>query len=366
MPKVLARVAALAVQPVVDALAEHGFCDEALHSQWTVLQRGAAPSSALRSTEKTERAAMFSNRITRLVLSPHQQLHVFPLHACKMADGRYLCDAFEVSYTPSLSFWKLCMQRRRETPVTLLLTQNPTSDLPFSEVEGAAAVARFYPHSTVFDQSEARKAQLLKAAPQCHVWHSSGHSMFNPIQPLESAIVLETFPKKWNYDWPALPQWLTLRDTFTTLNLCRAELAILSGCESGTLRPEIGDNCVSLAIGFLYAGARCVVSALWAINDLSSALVISRFYELWDGGNGLAPAAALRESARWLREDVRDVGQLETEILPLLLDRITDARARERCAEAWQENVKTLPAQRPFASPAHWGPFIASGAAFRV
>ena len=42
------------------------------------------------------------------------------------------------------------------------------------------------------------------------------------------------------------------------------------------------DDYVNLPTGFLYAGARCVISTLWAINDLSGSLVMAKFHELWD------------------------------------------------------------------------------------
>jgi CHAT domain-containing protein len=290
-------------------------------------------------------------------------LHVFPLHACRLANGQFLGDAFEVSYTPSLSLLHLCATRRRPAPDTLLIAQNPTADLPFTELEGASAAARFHPHVTRLRREQVTKERLLREAPHCRVWHYSGHARFNPVAPLESALILDNAvvsdPRQ-----PAPESWLTVRDTFTALNLRQTVLAILPDCETARLLPDATDDYVNLPTGFLYSGALCVISAHWSINDLSSAIVMAKYHELWDAGRGLAPAAALREAARWLREEIRTKQQLERDILPALLARVSDPAALAACQKAWNEHSKRLPEQYPFASPMHWAPFVASGASF--
>src|SRR5256885_3654725 len=61
------------------------------------------------------------------------------------------------------------------------------------------------------------------------------------------------------------------------------------------------DEYVNLPTGFLFAGAPCVVSSLWAVYDLSSALVMDRFHQEWLGGRSVG--AALREAQRWRSEE---------------------------------------------------------------
>ena len=342
MPALLEDIAAAAVRPVVEMMIQERLC-----------------AGGLGGTGGSD-----SPGITRLVLSPHRGLHVFPLHACRLVDGRFLGDAFEVGYTPSLSLLHLCAKRQRPAPETTLLAYNPTGDLPFTEAEGSASGARFGARATSLRGPDATRERLLREAPECRVWHYSGHSAFNPLHPLETALILGVCPQPWSYDWPARPEWLTLRDTFTTLNLRQASLAILNGCESGMLRPEAADDYVNLPTGFLYAGAPCVISTLWSVNDLSSALVMVKFHEFWDRGRSLGPAAALRAAARWLREEIQTKQQLEEDILPPLLAGIADPEAQAACEAAWGQQSKVLPEKHPFASPIHWAPFIASGWAF--
>jgi CHAT domain-containing protein len=132
------------------------------------------------------------------------------------------------------------------------------------------------------------------------------------------------------------------------------------------LLPEAGDDYVNLPTGFLYAGAQCVISTLWSINDLSSALVMAKFHELWATGRGLAPAAALLKATHWLRDDILTKRQLELEVLPALLAHLQDRETREACEKEWQKQSESLPEEKPFLSPLHWAPFTANGVAFNL
>jgi len=300
--------------------------------------------------------------IKRLVLAPHRELHLFPLHACKLGEGHYLGDEFEIVYTPSLSIWHRCVRRQREVAREVLLIQNPTPDatLPFTDAEAACVARRFQPHVRSYRGFAAQKEVLIEQARSCQVWHYCGHSRFQAAEPGHSALILGGMDEGLHGD-----KWLTLRDVFTRLNLPQNSLSVLNGCESGMLMPEVTDDYVNLPTGFLYAGARCVISTLWEVNDLSSALAMEKYYALWQGDNGanpLKPAAALREAVRWIREDIRNGGQVAGDLVPALLAGVTDAATRESCEAAAMKVAQRYPDRPPFASAAHWAPFFCSGA----
>jgi CHAT domain-containing protein len=372
IPKLLEPVAEQVVRPVMAALVKHGLVA-------ADVSRRTLPPPADGNLAPTDAGGCGSGAqpsIRRLVLSPHRALHVFPLQACPLTpalspdggegdrragEGEWcLGDAFEIVYTPSLSLLHRCAARRREPPRTLLLAQNPAPDapLPFTELEGWCAARRFQPHARQLRGTAATKEALLAAAGDCHVWHYSGHAFFHLLEPLKSALILGAA------DEAFAGAWLTLRDVFCRLRLGETTLAVLNGCESGMLRPEAADDYVNLPTGFLYAGATCVFSTLWTVNDLSSALVMDKFHALWRGDHGGSPrrpAAALREAVRWLREDIRSGRQLAREILPPLLAHVPDAAVRATCEEAARGLEQRFPDAPPFASPAHWAPFVCSG-----
>jgi CHAT domain-containing protein len=313
LPDLLRPVAERAVRPVVEALAGRG--------------------------------------LRRLVLAPNKGLHVFPLHACTLADGSYLADACEVVYTPGLSILHRCAGRQRPRPQQLLLVEDPTTDLPFTRVEGAV-LRRLYAEATVLSGAAAERDALLRDGAGCHVLHYSGHAAFDPADPLRSALVLGGKGEA------RRAEWLTLRDVFTRLHLPRNVLTVLNGCESGMVQPDRVDEYVGLASGFLFAGATCVLSTLWAVYDLSSALLALRFYAQFLAGH--RPGAALAEAQRWLRGIASGV-QLRDAVLPELLRRLETDEQRSLCERSAAEYARRFPDRPPFASPVHWAPFTATG-----
>ncbi|WP_044400449.1 CHAT domain-containing protein [Lacinutrix sp. Hel_I_90] len=62
------------------------------------------------------------------------------------------------------------------------------------------------------------------------------------------------------------------------LNL-KADLVVLSACETGVGVSQRGEGVMSVARGFQYAGAKNVVFSLWQISDFSTSQVMTLFYE---------------------------------------------------------------------------------------
>lgn len=73
-----------------------------------------------------------------------------------------------------------------------------------------------------------------------------------------------------------------------------ADLVVLSACESGTGKLVRGEGVMSLARGFLHAGAGGVLMSLWQLEDATSAQVMTAFYE--ELATGLEGSAALRSA----------------------------------------------------------------------
>ena len=294
--------------------------------------------------------------IHRLVISPHRALHIFPLHACRLADGRLFGEAYEISYTPSFSMLHECMERQRAGERSLLLLEDPTRSkrgrqLPFTEAESATVrrrLAAAYAPNHLPDTQATRNA-LIAGSFEARVIHYSGHAGFDGREPLQSELELNGRP-------------LALGEVFAEVILRNNALTVLNGCETGFLQPDVIDDYHSFTTGFLFAGAPCVVTTLWAVPDLTSALVMDEFYAQWT--KGAVPAAALQAAQNAVRELRRGAG------VDGAVDRLTTGLSREVRDARRQDAARYVEeicggAERPFADPVHWAAFTCNGLGFR-
>jgi len=74
----------------------------------------------------------------------------------------------------------------------------------------------------------------------------------------------------------------------------RANLVVLSACETGFGKYERGEGVVSLGRGFMYAGVPALVMTLWPINDQATAILMQDFYEGLSAGK--SKSEALRQA----------------------------------------------------------------------
>jgi CHAT domain-containing protein len=127
----------------------------------------------------------------------------------------------------------------------------------------------------------------------------------------------------------------------------------------------IPDEAIGLPAGFLSAGTPGMVGTLWPVSDISTALLMCRFYELHLGRAAdqpapLNPALALREAQLCL-------ARLTTEQLDSYLAQHEELRNRAFRLPAGSPTVDSSVAtasslERPFAHPYHWASSVFVGA----
>ena len=288
----------------------------------------------------------------RLILIPHRFLHLLPLHALPLGNKQQenaqtqqncLLDKFPrgVGYAPSCQLLQLSHNQQRPNFSQLFAIQNPRGDLSYTDLE-VATIGSFFAETQVLVKQEATKAALndnhnFKSAHCCHF---SCHGDFNLASPLESALIL------------ANEERLTLAEIFAlSLNQCR--LITLSACETGIADPtNISDEYISLPSGFLYAGSPSVVSSLWTVNDLSTALLMIKFYQKLR--TNVSVAISLNQAQQWLR-DVTKI-QLEEWITKHQLNLNSTLRMQQR--RLFYQKPDDF---QPFQSPFYWAAFCAIG-----
>ena len=317
-------------RPLVDALAAHG-----------LKAGGGAP----------------------VIVLPVGALGLLPLGLAQdPATRRYLIEDYTIAFAPSLA--ALASAKARATAAagepSLAAIINPTGDLPFTALEGALVAAT--------------PQAVLAALRDRDYWHFSSHGYFDWDEPRASGL------------WLTGRTPLTVGDLIDARGLGAPRLAVLSACETGLYHIATTPNeFAGLPAAFLQLGAGGVLATLWPVNDLSTALLVARFYDL-HRGQGLAPALALRQAQDWLRgagpQDLRDY--VRTAVvdrrLPVVLSESLElamraARRSKGMIGSQQERSKSAPqtdasvgrspadldSAPPFAHPYYWSGFALTG-----
>jgi len=128
--------------------------------------------------------------------------------------------------------------------------------------------------------------------------HIATHGLLNSLHPELSSIVLSLVDRNGH----PRDGFLQTTDVYN-LNL-KAELVVLSACQTALGKEVRGEGLVGLSRAFMYAGTPGVVASLWTVPDLSTAELMTRFYRgmLVDH---LCPAAALRQAQISIWKDRR-------------------------------------------------------------
>lgn len=326
--------------------------------------------------------------ITDVVMIPCGFLSFLPLHAAQLPatatpqkPRRYAIDDLHITYAPSLTALHFSQQATAKAQVTtqpfkktelqneakseeanpegsLLAIANPTpppvtenqpqgtpqnNTLPNSESEIAMAVAQF-PTAQTFIGAAATRANVLAALPQHNILHFSCHGALSDANPLDSGLYL-THPDR-----------LLLSDFFS-LQLQGVRLVVLSACETALSGTAIPDESLSLPTGLIQAGVGGIIASLWPVPDFSTALLMTKFYDLWRI-QSQSPAMALRSAQCWLRDT--PVLQMLKYFGPSLLG---SGPIPVTTANNFYSKLKDCenPDHRIFSHPYYWAAFTYTG-----
>ncbi len=157
-------------------------------------------------------------------------------------------------------------------------------------------------------------------------------------------------------------EFLTLEEILT-LRL-ESRLATLSACETGIPGTKLPDEVVSFAAGRLQAGVAGIVASLWSVHELSTALLMVRFYDYWREEQ-LNPVEALRQAQIWVRDTTNK------EKVDYFARKYTDYLSRANPNAAAADAAILLKATiayhhfqegaRDFEHPYHWAAFGFTG-----
>jgi len=82
----------------------------------------------------------------------------------------------------------------------------------------------------------------------------------------------------------------------------RADLAVLTACQTGLGRQLFGEGVMNMGRAFQYAGVRSVLVSQWSVSERSSTILVETFFKYLKAGKGKMEALKLA------REDLRKQG----------------------------------------------------------
>lgn len=123
----------------------------------------------------------------------------------------------------------------------------------------------------LFIDSLATRSSFINYAPTAQLIHLATHGKANDQNGEFSYLAFHPTSNDQN------DELLFVKDLYN-LHL-EADMVVLSACETGIGEYQRGEGILSLARGFLFAGAASIVTTLWSVDDRASSQIVEDFYK---------------------------------------------------------------------------------------
>jgi CHAT domain-containing protein/tetratricopeptide (TPR) repeat protein len=291
-----------------------------------------------------------------VIFIPQGFLFLLPFSTLLDAEGKFLIEKHTIVTAPSIQVLELTQKRSAEVKTsldalvvgdpkmpTIPLTEPPVKlkDLPWAKIEAQAIASLF--NTQAITGADATKASITQLLPKARSIHLATHGLLDDIRQLGIPGAIALAPSDDDNGFLTAGEIYDMK-----LN---AELVVLSACSTGQGKIT-GDGVVGLSRCLIAAGVKSVIVSLWSVDDLSTALLMVRFYQIFQ--QEVAAATALNEAQRWL------LGVTKTELEVWL-------KTNERFFEpTLKNNLRRRLHQlddrdRLFQHPRYWAAFSAIG-----
>jgi tetratricopeptide (TPR) repeat protein len=218
-----------------------------------------------------------------LVIVPHRVLHHVPFE-CLFDGSSFIDRQWVVSRAPAASLLVGRRRRRSRGPVFVSGTVSGGPPCVANEVRQVARrLAPLKPDVRV----DVPTAEWLSRAREASLVHLSAHGVFRGDNPLFSRISMGDGA-------------LFVADVLFTR--MRAELVVLSACNSGQVFGGRGEGLSGVTHAFLAAGARGLVASHWRVHDEATAELMCLFYDEYLSRAHGSTAGALSAARARLRD----------------------------------------------------------------
>lgn len=208
---------------------------------------------------------------TTLVFVPDGILWQLPFQALVGPAGRHLLQDHAVFYAPSLTalneMHKVHESRRLASP-RLLAVDAALAPVARREVDG---LGRIYGAGNVrvYTGADADEDRIKREAPDYQVLHFAAHGVFEDRNPMESYLVLAKAGK---------PDAGVLQAREMMALDLRADLVVLSGCETGRGATGAGEGLIGMSWALFIAGSPSTVASQWKVDAESTSQFMLEFH----------------------------------------------------------------------------------------
>lgn len=288
---------------------------------------------------------------------PQDTLFLIPFSALQDAEGKFLIEKHTIVTAPSIQILELTQKRSTEVPKTSLealvvgnpkmptipLTEPPVElgDLAWAKTEANAIAPLF--NTQAITGANATKVRIQQLLPKARLIHLATHGLLDDIRQLGIPGAVALSPSDDDNGFLTAGEIYDMK-----LN---AELVVLSACSTGQGKIT-GDGVIGLSRCLIAAGVRSVIVSLWSVGDLSTALLMVKFYQIFQ--QEVAATVALNDAQRWLL----GITKRELSVWLKTNERFFDVTLRNnlrRRLHHLDDNAKL------FQHPRYWAAFSAIG-----
>ncbi|MBD1903796.1 tetratricopeptide repeat protein [Trichocoleus sp. DQ-A3] len=222
-----------------------------------------------------------------VIFIPQESLFLVPFPALQDDGGKYLIEKHTILTAPSIQVLDLTRKQKhngQRSANNVLVVGNPTMPkiqigelvakldaLPGAEKE-AIQIAKFF-NTEALTGSKATKITVMQLMQKARIIHLATHGLLYDFKGFGVPGAIALAPNGKPDD--GIDGLLTAGEIFDMK--LQADLVVLSACDTG--RGNItGDGVIGLSRSLISAGVPSVMVSLWAVNDNSTAFLMTEFY----------------------------------------------------------------------------------------
>ncbi len=227
-----------------------------------------------------------ASKFTKIIINPDGELYRIPFEILQK-NKQFLTENHEIRYTSNLGFIHLENHPKPSQKgvlaiyapnypktETVVATRNFNASFLKGAKKEAEVISKLFP-SKSYVGNDISKKYFFKTAPKASILHLAMHAEINNDEPGLSKLL---FNKNRETD-----DDLYLEELYA-LQL-KADLAVLSACNTGLGKESAGRNLESFQRAFTFSGVPATVVSLWEVPDQSTSEIMGSFYANLKAGN---------------------------------------------------------------------------------